>query len=157
MVAQKNNRKRPAPSKLESKPKRRSAEPESAEKKRSRPVTHTFLIVEESDSDDVDEDENVDVAADDEPLIDDDAMEVEAETNPPKDPNGTLLSQYTGISNNQYIKPPENPTKPKSCCSTSERLPNRIQPCSTMPNECGHSPGSKISRVHNVRNTSRIS
>lgn len=94
MVAQKNNKKRSAPTKLESKAKRRNDETEilekTVEKKRSRPVTHTFPIVEESDSEDVGEDEDADIAMEDEPLIDQDAMEVEGETNVPKDPNGVL-------------------------------------------------------------------
>lgn len=93
MAAQKNNKKRSAPTDLESKPKRRSAEtelPRPAEKKRSRPVTHTFPIVEESDSEDVDEGGDADVAVDDEPPTDENAMEVETEINQQKDPNGML-------------------------------------------------------------------
>ncbi|EKM77539.1 hypothetical protein AGABI1DRAFT_77037 [Agaricus bisporus var. burnettii JB137-S8] len=96
MVAQKNNKKRSAPTKLESKAKRRNDETEilekTVEKKRSRPVTHTFPIVEESDSEDVGEDEDADIAMEDEPLIDQDAMEVEGETNVPKDPNAARES-----------------------------------------------------------------
>jgi pumilio family protein 6 len=53
-------------------------------------VTHTFPIVEESDSEDVDEGGDADVAVDDEPPTDENAMEVETEINQQKDPNGML-------------------------------------------------------------------
>ncbi len=118
MAARKNTKKRPATTKLESKPtKKRSVgeenhgvPPKPVEKKRSRPVTHTFPIIEEEESDSdsekedsegndwevIDEDEGNEgddaVMDDDEPPIDEDAMDIDGTTKPkvPKDPNGTV-------------------------------------------------------------------
>lgn len=105
MVTAKNTKKRPASTKLESKPKKRSTAEEppevtlkSTEKKRSRPVTHAFPIVEESDSESwggVDDGggSDDDGATGDEPLLDEDAMDVDevAKTKVQKDPNGELF------------------------------------------------------------------
>lgn len=149
MVVPKGGKKRSAATKLESQPKRRSAEKEIpevtsklAEKKRSRPVTHAFPIVEESDSDldeggsenwkDVDEEEE-DGAMDDEPLIDEDAMDVDEAANVDgkakiqKDSNGVWYLCLIGILHNQYAKPPENLTKPKKPCWSNARRQSLIQ------------------------------
>jgi pumilio family protein 6 len=101
MVLAKNTKKRQAPTKLQSQPKRRSTEKEipakstattTTEKKRSRPVTHVFPIIEESDSDLEDEAEEGD---DDDVNMDDDGedeIKVDVDANPtPKDPNGMSL------------------------------------------------------------------
>ncbi|KAF5346526.1 hypothetical protein D9756_010027 [Leucocoprinus leucothites] len=113
MVAAKNKKKRPASTKLESQPKRRSTEKEfpdiskSKEKKRSRPVTHAFPIVEESDSDleegssgdweDLGDEGQDDAIIDDEALLDEDAMAVDEGTmvdtkQVQKDPNAARES-----------------------------------------------------------------
>ncbi|KAF9451432.1 ARM repeat-containing protein [Macrolepiota fuliginosa MF-IS2] len=112
MVVPKGGKKRPAATKLESKPKRRSSEkeipsvtPKSTEKKRSRPITHAFPVIEEPDSDleedgsenweDVDGEEDGDEVMDDEPLLDEDAMDVDEGTvtaKTQKDPNAARES-----------------------------------------------------------------
>ncbi|KXN85890.1 Pumilio homology domain family member 6 [Leucoagaricus sp. SymC.cos] len=129
MVATKNTKKRQALMKLESNSKRRSTEKDEPEdpskstgKKRSRPVTHTFPIVEESDSDledggsgdleDAVEEGEDDSAMDDGPLINDDEMDVDegvTEEKPvQKNPNAAReshKSQKALLEQRKAVKP----------------------------------------------------
>lgn len=176
MVRAKNTKKRPAPTSLESKPKRRSTEKElpeksTTEKKRSRPVTHAFPIIEESDSDLEEEEEgdwedvegeDDDAVMDDEPFSDDaDTMNVDDEPTAarqaPKDPNGVSSLHFSRIINNQYTKLPENHIKLKKYFWNNAKQQSLTQLYFPMRRESGRLQGRKIFQVPNVRNTFKIS
>jgi pumilio family protein 6 len=172
MVAAKNNKKRSETTKLESERKRRSTEKKElpvkpSEKKRSRPITHTFPIVEESDSD-VKEGESSDMEdADDdnvngvEPVVDEEAMDVDKEEKEgrqvSRDPNGTFCPLISRLFNNQYTKPPESHTKPKRHCWNNERQQNPTRHYWARRSLYGRLHARKIFPVQNAKNMSRIS